>query len=233
MSIFTFNRITVSAGQCALEYKDGTLGRVLPPGRHRIDVEASVVRVEMREQVLTLAPQEVLTSDAVTLRITVALQFKVRDAVAYVEAAADPMAAVYLAAQIALRDLAAAVTADEVMQRGNRIDADAIAAAARAAGARTGVQVIGAFVKDVIVPTEIRAAALQLATAKATGAAKLEAARAETAALRALANAGKLLDAHPALAQLQLIQHVPYGSKVVLALGSSDAVSTDVASDPE
>ncbi len=30
MSIFTFNRITVSAGQCALEYKDGTLGRVLP-----------------------------------------------------------------------------------------------------------------------------------------------------------------------------------------------------------
>lgn len=233
MSIFTFNRITVSAGQCALEYKDGTLGRVLPPGRHRIDVEASVVRVEMREQVLTLAPQEVLTSDAVTLRVTVALQFKVRDAVAYVEAAADPMAAVYLAAQIALRDLAAAVTADEVMQRGNRIDADAIAAAARTAGARTGVQVIGAFVKDVIVPTEIRAAALQLATAKATGAAKLEAARAETAALRALANAGKLLDAHPALAQLQLIQHVPYGSKVVLALGSSDAVSTDVASDPE
>ncbi|QRY53433.1 slipin family protein [Mycolicibacterium septicum] len=233
MSIFTFNRITVSAGQCALEYKDGTLGRVLPPGRHRIDVDASVVRVEMREQVLTLAPQEVLTSDAVTLRITVALQFKVRDAVAYVEAAADPMAAVYLAAQIALRDLASAVTADEVMQRGNRIDADAIAAAARTAGARTGVQVIRAFVKDVIVPTEIRAAALQLATAKATGAAKLEAARAETAALRALANAGKLLDAHPALAQLQLIQHVPYGSKVVLALGTSDGVSTDVASDPE
>lgn len=115
------------------------------------------------------------------------------------------------------------------MQRGNRIDADAIATAARTAGARTGVEVIGAFVKDVIVPAEIRAAALQLATAKATGAAKLEAARAETAALRALANAGKLLDAHPALAQLQLVQRVPYGSKVVLGLGSP----MDVASDPE
>lgn len=233
MSMFTFNRITVSAGQCALEYKDGTLGRVLSPGRHRIDVAASVVRVEMREQVLTLAPQEVLTSDAVTLRVSVALRFKVSDAVAYVEAAADPMAAVYLAAQIALRDLVAAVTADEVMQRGNRIDADAIAAVARTAGARTGVEVIEAFVKDVIIPAEIRAAALQLATAKATGAAKLEAARAETAALRALANAGKLLDAHPALAQLQLIRHVPYGSKVVLALGSDAVGSTDVASDPE
>lgn len=227
MGIFTFNRITVSAGQCALEYVDGTLGRVLPPGRHRIDVAASVVRVEMREQVLTLAPQEVLTSDAVSLRITVALQTKVTDAVAYVEAAADPMAAVYLAAQIALRDIVAGLTDDEVLQRGNRIDAGVIAAAARAAGARTGIEVIAVFVKDVIVPAEIRSAAMQLVTAKATGAAKLEAARAETAALRALANAGKLLDAHPALAQLRLIQQVPYGSKVVLAIGG------DVASDPE
>lgn len=228
MGIFTFNRITVTAGQCALEYRDGKLARVLPPGRHRIDVTAAVQRVELREQVLTLAPQEVLTSDAVTLRIVVALQFKVGDAVAYVEAAADPMAAVYLAAQIALRDLVAGVTADEVMQRGNRIDAAVIAAAARAAGARTGVEVIEAFVKDVIVPAEIRAAAMQLVTAKATGAAKLETARAETAALRALANAGKLLDAHPALAQLQLVQRVPYGSKVVLAVGTPD-----VAADPE
>jgi regulator of protease activity HflC (stomatin/prohibitin superfamily) len=233
MGIFTFNRITVSAGQCALEYRDGTLGRVLSPGRHRIDVAASVVRVEMREQVLTLAGQEVLTSDGATLRITVALQVKVSDAVTYVEASADPMAAVYLAAQIALRDVVAGVTADEVMQRSNRVDAEVIAAAARAAGARTGVEVIEAFVKDVIVPAEIRAAAMQLVTAKATGAAKLEAARAETAALRALANAGKLLDAHPALAQLQLIQHVPDGSKVVLTLGGDVAGSADVASDPE
>ncbi|MBU9762797.1 slipin family protein [Mycobacterium sp. TNTM28] len=232
MGIFTFNRITVSAGQCALEYVDGTLRRVLPPGRHRIDVAASVMRVEMREQMLTLAPQEVLTSDAVTLRITVALQFKVTDAVVHTEAAADPMAAVYLAAQIALRDIVAGATADEVMQRGNRIDAEAIAAAAQAAGARAGVEVVAAYVKDVIVPAEIRAAAMQLVTAKAVGAAKLETARAETAALRALANAGKLLDAHPALAQLQLVQRMPYGSKVVLALGG-DAGATDVASDPD
>jgi regulator of protease activity HflC (stomatin/prohibitin superfamily) len=82
--------------------------------------------------------------------------------------------------------------------------------------------VLDAFVKDVIVPAEIRTAAMQLVTAKSRGAAQLEAARAETAALRALANAGKLLDAHPALAQLRLVQHVPYGSRVVLAMGGAD-----------
>ncbi|MGV9799668.1 slipin family protein [Mycobacterium sp. NPDC003449] len=225
------DRITVTAGQCALEYRDGTLARVLEPGRHRIAARAAVVRVEMREQVLTLAPQEVLTSDAVSLRITVALRFAVTDAVAYVEAAADPMAAVYLAAQIALRDAVAGVGADEVMRRSTRIDAAGIAAAARAAGTRTGVEVLEVFVKDVIVPAEIRAAAVQLVTAKANGAAKLEAARAETAALRALANAGKLLEAHPALARQQLVQHVPYGSRVVLAVG--DDAAPVVAPDPD
>jgi hypothetical protein len=85
------------------------------------------------------------------------------------------------------------------MRRSTRIDAVAIRDAARDAGSRTGVDVVDAYVKDVIVPAEIRTAAMQLVTAKARGAAQLEAARAETAALRALANAGKLLDAHPAL----------------------------------
>lgn len=82
MNVFTVNRITIAAGRCALEYRDGTLARVLRPGRHRLPAKAVVVRVEMREQVLTLAPQEVLTSDAVSLRVTVALRLAVTDAVA-------------------------------------------------------------------------------------------------------------------------------------------------------
>jgi len=62
------------------------------------------------------------------------------------------------------------------------------------------------------------------------GAAQLESARAETAALRALANAGKLLDAHPALAQLRLVQQIPCGSRVVLAMGGA---VPDTAPDPD
>jgi hypothetical protein len=47
----------------------------------------------------------------------------------------------------------------------------------------------------------------------------LEAARAETAALRALANGARLLDEHPALAQLRLVQSAPPGTRLVLQLG--------------
>jgi regulator of protease activity HflC (stomatin/prohibitin superfamily) len=224
------NRLTVEAGQCTLVYRHGTLSRALHPGVRWVYGAVSTVAVDMRERLVTLAPQEVLTSDAVSLRVTVALRIVVSDAVAYVEKATDPVAAVYLAAQIALRENAAVMTAEDVMRRSTRIDAEAIRDAARDAGTRTGVDVLDAYVKDVIVPAEIRTAAMQLVTAKSHGAAQLEAARAETAALRALANAGKLLDAHPALAQLRLVQQIPYGSRVVLAVGGADA---DVASDPD
>ena len=224
------NRMTVEAGQCALVYRDGTLSRVLRPGTHGLYGAVSIVVIDLRERLVTLAPQEVLTADAVSLRVTVALRIVVTDAVAYVEKADDPVAGVYLAAQIALRDIAVGLTAEEVMRRSTRIDAAAIRDAARDAGARTGIDVLDAYVKDVIVPAEIRTAAMQLVTAKTRGAAQLEAARAQTAALRALANAGKLLDAHPALAQLQLVQQMPYGSRVVLAMGGANP---DAAPDPD
>jgi regulator of protease activity HflC (stomatin/prohibitin superfamily) len=228
MSLIT--HLTVEAGQSALVYRGGTLSRVLPPGRHWLYGAVSPVVVDLRERLVTLAPQEVLTSDAVSLRVTVALRTAITDAVAYIEKADNPVAGVYLAAQIALRDIAAGLAAEDVMRRSTRIDASVIRDAARDAGARTGVDVLDAYVKDVIVPAEIRTAAMQLVTAKTRGAAQLEAARAETAALRALANAGKLLDAHPALAQQRLVQQVPYGSRVVLAMGGADP---DVAPDPD
>lgn len=224
------NRLTVEVGQCALAYRGGTLSRVLRPGRHWLYGKLSIRVVDMRERLVTLAPQEVLTSDAVSLRVTLALRIVVTDAAAYVEKADDPVAGVYLAAQIMLRENAAALTAEDVMRRSTRIDAAAIRDAARDAGSQTGIDVLDAYVKDVIVPAEIRTAAMQLATAKTRGAAQLEAARAETAALRALANAGKLLDAHPALAQQRLVQQVPYGSRVVLAMGGADP---DTAPDQE
>ena len=65
------------------------------------------------------------------------------------------------------------------------------------------------MLKDVLLPPEIRGAATALIVARQRGAALLEEARAETAALRSLANGARLLDAHPALARLRLVQAVP------------------------
>jgi uncharacterized membrane protein YqiK len=76
--------------------------------------------------------------------------------------------------------------------------------------------VLAVVVKDVLLPAELRAAFAEAVVVRRRGQAQLEAARAETAAMRSLANAAKLLDEHPALARLKLVQALPPGAKVVL-----------------
>ena len=42
-----------------------------------------------------------------------------------------------------------------------------------------------------------------------------------------MANAAKVLDDHPALARLRLVQAAEYGAKVILQLGDGPLVTTD------
>ncbi|KNA89890.1 slipin family protein [Gordonia sp. w5E2] len=217
-----FPKISVPIGYKGLEYRNGELSRELSPGEYRTRRGAMYTFVDMRERVMTLAPQDILTSDSVSLRVTMAVRASVVDGVAFTERASDPWASVYLAAQVALREVCAAVTVDEVITRADTVDTGSIIAATARAGLAAGIEVLDVAVKDVILPTEIRSAATELVTAKARGLAKLETARAETAALRSLANAGRVLDAHPALARLRLVQDAPYGTKFVVALSDAE-----------
>lgn len=82
--------ITVRSHERVLAYRDGRLERVLNPGRHRRRARTDLVRVDVRERIVTLAPQEVLTSDGVTLRVTAALVWSVSDPVAFLETSESP-----------------------------------------------------------------------------------------------------------------------------------------------
>jgi regulator of protease activity HflC (stomatin/prohibitin superfamily) len=216
MSLFT--HITVFAHERALEYVDGVLTRVLEPGRYRTARRATYQRVDVRERIVTTAPQEVLTSDGVLVRVTAAVRWKVGDARAFVETVHDASALVYLAIQVALRDALVDTEADAIVRTARAATAEAVTVAARTAGATVGIDVVEVVVKDVILPVELRSAYAELVTTKTRGLAQLEAARAETAALRSLANGAKLLDEHPALARLRLVQALPYGSKLELSV---------------
>ena len=82
-------------------------------------------------------------------------------------------------------------------------------------------------VKDVVLPGDLRAAYAELVIGRHRAQAQLEAARAETAALRSLANGAKLLDDHPSLAQLRLVQALPPGSRVELVQAGRPASRED------
>ncbi|MHC3004143.1 slipin family protein [Gordonia metallireducens] len=221
-----YNEITVPPGHTVLAYRDAEV-QSLDTGRHRIPKPDSTVTVDLRDRLIPVAPQEILTSDSIAIRVSMSLRARVIDARAFVERAADPIGAVYLAAQIALRQVSADIASEELIRRGDVVDVAPIREAAAEAAATVGVEVLDVVIRDIIVPSEIRSAALEVVTAKTRGLAKLEAARAETASLRALANAGRLLDAHPALAQLRLVESVPYGARVVLSVGGAEVPAGD------
>src|SRR4051794_10342530 len=123
-----FNRITVLAHERALEYVDGVGTRVLEPGRYAAPARATYYRVDVRERIVTTAPQDVLTSDGVSVRVTAAVRWRVADARAFVEVVADASAVVYLAVQIALRDALAAVEVDALVRDARRLAGDPITA---------------------------------------------------------------------------------------------------------
>src|SRR4051794_22416820 len=68
-----FDRVTVYEFERALRYDRGRYVRLLGPGQHWIYRRRSTLRtVDVRPSFISVPGQEVLTSDAVTLRISLA-----------------------------------------------------------------------------------------------------------------------------------------------------------------
>ncbi|MGL4177576.1 MAG: SPFH domain-containing protein [Dermatophilaceae bacterium] len=215
--------VTVPARTTVVEYRHGAVTRVLEAGRHPRRWGTRRVAVDRRESLLSVAPQEVPTADGISVRVSAAVRWSVADPVAFLERHEDPRAAVYLATQVALRGMLATATVADLRQRGAGVSTEALTDAVTPAALDVGVAVAEVVVKDVILPGELRLAALELATSQVRGQARLEAARAETAALRSLANGARLLEANPALARQRLVESLPPGSRVALNVGDAAA----------
>src|SRR5213078_2426471 len=72
--------------------------------------------------------------------------------------------------------------------------------------AKIGINVLAVEVKDVMFPADLKRAFGEVLKAKQEGQAALERARGESAALRNLANAARVLEGNPALMNLRLMQ---------------------------
>src|SRR5206468_8977456 len=72
--------------------------------------------------------------------------------------------------------------------------------------AKIGISVNAVEVKDVVFPADLKRAFADVLKAKQEGQAALERARGESASLRNLANAARVLEGNPALMNLRLLQ---------------------------
>ena len=189
---------------------------MLGPGRHVVRRRAEHQLVDLRERLDLVPTQEVLTADGVTAKVSAVFRWTVADPVAFTERLRDPVGAVYLAIQLGLRDVLAGQEAEALVRAPRSRLAEGVRDQAAAPAAEVGIRLVDVVVKDVVLPGDLRAAYAELVVGRHRAQAQLEAARAETAALRSLANGAKLLDDHPSLAQLRLVQALPPGSRVEL-----------------
>lgn len=215
-----FLRITVQDSHVALKYHKGRLLGVVEPGQHWYNFHwTSFDIVDTRVQYTTIAGQEILTSDSVTIKVSIAAAYRITDPVKSVTVVSSSEQALYLEVQLVLREIVSGLTIDDLLAQRNQIGTRLLDRVAPKA-AEFGLTVSALDIKDIMFPGTLRDTFAKVVTAQKEGLAALERARGESAALRSLANAARMLDENPGLLQLRLIQALSESSGNTLVLGS-------------
>jgi regulator of protease activity HflC (stomatin/prohibitin superfamily) len=203
---YLFRRETVFQYERGLLYRYGRFVRILDPGAHWIYVPSTSIRkIDVRPRFVSVPSQEVLSSDGITLKISVAAEYSITDpdrAVNKVQSFSD---ALYLSLQLSLREIVGKLSVDELMASRGAIGAQLITQCAPRAE-EIGLKLSVADVKDIMFPGDLKKMFAQVVNARKEGLAALEKARGETAALRNLANAARIAEKNPSLLQLRIIQ---------------------------
>lgn len=202
------HKFIVQQFECGLLYRNGKFVSRLEAGRHvRWGFGLALTKVDLRKQIFAVSGQEVLSSDNVGLKVSVSVTAEVTDPVKAIHEVQDWRGQVYNTVQLALRALVAAQPVETLLTK--RLDlGKELLAAVKPELEKIGVTIHSADMKDVMFPGDVKKAFTEVLKAKQEGQAALERARGESAALRNLANAARLLESNPALQNLRLIQSI-------------------------
>jgi regulator of protease activity HflC (stomatin/prohibitin superfamily) len=216
---------TVHDYERGLRYRQGRLTGLVGPGSYLTLHPLTEVRVlDVRPTFVTVEGQEVLTADGVAAKVSLAARYVVGDAAAATTQDADFRRTMYLLLQLALRDAIGRRTLDEALAARREMGPEVREACAGPL-ATIGVELLDVDVRDVMLPGELKRAFASVIATRKEGEAALERARAETAALRGLANAGRLLDDNPGLLQLRILQEVGQSSGNTVVFGAPEAAA--------
>jgi regulator of protease activity HflC (stomatin/prohibitin superfamily) len=200
--------VSVEAGHVGLLFRDGRHEATLAPGAYALwkgVARARVVPVDLREQVVDVAGQEIMTADKVTLRMNAVVTFKVADALKAVTAVEDHRQALYREAQLALRAVVGARTLEALLGEKDAVARD-LDGALRSRVAGIGLEVVSLGIRDVVLPGEMKELMNKVIEAQKAAEAALITRREETAAMRSQANTARLIEQNPTLMRLREIE---------------------------
>lgn len=197
-------------GHAVLRQRDGEINRLnIRQLSHPGD---RFLQVDLRRRLIQMHPQSIPTADAMSVTITLTLSARTVDPVSFVSDSQGPDEEIYLAAQIALRELVATLPLEDFV--GTRIDLGPVLAAAREAATAVGVEVPTALLKDISLPPAYSSALQESLVAKVKSETDLERARNEVKTTRARLASAKVLEQNPVLAKIRMLEALPPGSTI-------------------
>ena len=210
-------RVTVYEYERGLKYSNGRFTGALGPGSYwYVSYFTTIMKVDVRPRSITIPGQEVLSSDSVGLKVSLAVTYRIEDPDKAVNTTQDFQSALYLELQVALRIVIGSATIDDLLERRNELGARLLEMTTTKCGAM-GVQLQSVGIKDIMFPGPLKSVFTQVVKAKKEGLAAVEKARGETAALRNLANAAELVERVPALLQLRAL-HSSEGNTILFGM---------------
>ena len=217
-------RVVVYEFQGGLRYRKGSFEKVLEPGQYWTFSPATVITlVDMRATLLTLVGQEVLTADGVPTKVSVVAEFQVADPASAINQQANYTQSAYLLLQLAVREIVSGSNADALLE-GRTEFAQRMMTLGEPSLRRLGLKLISADLRDLVVSGDIKRSFAQVVKARKEGQAALERARGETAALRSLANAARMIQDNPELLPLRTLQAVTESSGNTFVIGVPSTV---------
>jgi len=214
-----------AAVKVAREYERGVvfrLGRLIGikgPGLFiLIPFIDKAVKVDLRTVTLNVPPQEVITKDNVTVKVTAVAYFRVVDASKAIVQVENYLVATSQIAQTTLRSVLGQVDLDQLLSERDQIN-DRLQTIIDEQTHPWGVKVSVVEVKDVELPVSMQRALARQAEAERERRAKIIAADGEYQASEKLGQAAAIIRAEPGALQLRYLQ-------TMNEIGSSERTTT-------
>jgi regulator of protease activity HflC (stomatin/prohibitin superfamily) len=212
---------------------DGRYSDTLQPGEYAFwkgPADARVVEVDLRETMVDVGGQEIMTADKVTLRLNAVATYKIVDARKAISQTDDVRQALYRDTQLVLRAAVGARELDVVLTDKDAVAREIEENVGRRAG-ELGLEIASVGIRDVILPGEMKELMNKVTEARKAAEANLIARREETAAIRSQANTAKLLADSPTLMrlrELEVLEKVAANGKLNIVLGDKGLADTVV-----
>ncbi|MEM1183284.1 MAG: slipin family protein [Acidobacteriota bacterium] len=203
-----FDKVSIPAEHQGLAYRDGRLDRTLAPGLHafwRGIAQLEVQAVDLREQMLDILGQDVMTADKVTLRLNAVVTYRVADARAAAQATGDSAQALYREAQLALRTVVGGRSLDALLSEKEQVTAE-LDGTVSSKASTLGLEVLSLGLRDLILPGEMKSLMNRVTEAQKAAEANLIARREETQAMRSQANTARIFESNPTLMKLRELE---------------------------